>query len=60
MLVAVNTSKHHLLSVGIFLPHHVRCLLKNRMKHLTEPTPVGVEVGRAGRQRKVVVVGRWC
>lgn len=45
MLVTVDTGKHHLIGVGELLSHYVRCLLKNRMKHLTEPAPVGEEMG---------------
>ena len=40
MLVTVDTGKHHLLGIREFLSHYVRCLLKNWMEHLTEPTPV--------------------
>lgn len=45
VLVTVDTGKHHLIGVGELLPHYVRCLLKNRMKHLTEPAPVGGKWG---------------
>lgn len=40
MLVTVHAGKHHLMGTGKLLPHYVWCLLKNRMKHLTEPAPV--------------------
>lgn len=41
VLVTVHTGKHHLLGLRELLPHHVGCLLKNGMEHLTEPTPAG-------------------
>lgn len=40
MLVTVDTGEHHLLGIRELLPHYIRCLLKNWMKHLAEPAPV--------------------
>lgn len=58
MLVTVDTSKHHLLGIRELLPHYIRCLLKNWMEHLTEPTPTGGQMGEWCQVKGLYIISK--